>query len=252
MNFLFNKQSASPPPKSTTLSTILSPPPSAPPMEYDDDVPIAVATPIPIPIPPPAALATQAAAPASSEKSPHEKMDEEMPPPPLSVTPNTTTTAIDRSINTRDGSLSIAINTTTLLPNGHQERKIEYYRIPRKKAKEISAALDNGQMPATSYMIRMKQQSLPPGMEDLPASRTTFVGTMRQQLHDRHHHHYGGTFACISLTLCIGMIILIVILFVTQPWNSRVEYSSYSSTYDDITNNHEVVTPCPTASPAHY
>jgi hypothetical protein len=215
-------------------------------MEYDD-LPIAV--PIAV-VASPAATAATASAVAIS---PH--IDEEMPSPSSTLSaaaPNTTTTTIDRSINTRDGSLSIAINTTTLLPNGHQERKIEYYRIPRKKAKEISAALDNGQMPATSYMIRMKQQSLPPGMEDLPASRTTFVGTMRQQLHDRHHHHYGGTFACISLTLCIGMIILIVILFVTQPWNSRVEYSSYSSTYDDITNNHEVVTPCPTASPAHY
>ncbi|KAL3756961.1 hypothetical protein ACHAWU_007340 [Discostella pseudostelligera] len=217
-------------------------------MEYDD-LPIAVAT--PIPLQPPAALATEAApAPASSEKSPHKMDEDEEMPPPLSAASNTTTTAIDRSINMRDGSLSIAINTTTLLPNGHQERKTEYYRIPRKKAKEISAALDNGQMPAKSYMIRMKQQSLPPGMEELPPSRQTFVGTMRQQLHDRRHD-YGRTFVCISLTLCIGMIILIVMvaLFVTQPWN-KVEYSSYSSTYDDITNNHEVTTPCPTASPA--
>jgi hypothetical protein len=242
-------------------------------MEYDD-LPIAV----PIAVVSPPASTAAASAPAFS---PH--IDEEMPSAAAAAAaPDTTTTTIDRSTNTRDGSLSISINTTTHYPNGHRERKIEYYRIPRNMVARISTALDTGHMPATSYLIRMEQQSLPPGTADLPLHQppsssllssqnavvpTTLAaaaaaGSIRQS--QNHRHHYGrscGICACSTITFCIviSIVIIIVAVFVIQPWNMMVHPSSSTSMYDDNnhnSNNHDGyvgswTTPVPTATP-HY
>lgn len=239
MNFLF-KPSSAPLPQPRRASS-----PTAPPMEYlvdGDDLPIAVAVAIP---PPSTPTATR----------------DEAIPPTSAAAPNVIIT-IDRSSNVlRDGSLSLTINTTTHYPNGHRERKIEYYRIPRNMVRKVSAALDNGNnMPNTSYLVRMEQQSLPPGTTDLPMhppppTTTTTAGTILQQhgytgvvgMQQHHHHHLGsngrkcGICWCTTCTLCIGTTlvigIILVALFVVKPWSKVVH--SWSHMDDNGSNNND-------------
>ncbi len=149
-------------------------------------------------------------------------------------------------------------------------------------AKRVSTALDNGQMPSSMiapYLIRMEQQSLPPGTADLPIHHpstimpttttmtSTAAGTMLQPYGSaggggggggRHHHASGkacGICACSACTLCtlciilsfaIGIVCAVVLVF--HPWSTTVEY------HDDGYNEHndgtvEWMTPFPSASP---
>ena len=209
-----------PPPPPPPISVNIEP--SAPPVDYDDLQPpiaiVAVATPLPLSV----MELGSVASPSSSSST--------------NAAATTHTTTIDRIPNPTDGSLSITINSTTHYPNGYREVKIEYYHIPPNMAREVSNSLENGHMPSSSYMIRMEQQTLPPGTEDLtthpPPLNTALVAssgsTILQPVVRSGNVYYrrGRTSCsirwCITCTLLCGLLFAVIIVlvgvFVIQPW----------------------------------
>ncbi len=116
--------------------------PSAPPLDYDDDdLPIAIVA-VATPVPTSSVMDLEAAGEGGA---------------PQKQTTNTTTTTTDRMTNPTDGSLSITINSTTHYPNGQRKVEIEYYHVPPDMTREVSDSLESGQMPSSTYMVRMEQ-----------------------------------------------------------------------------------------------
>ena len=193
--------------------------PSAPPLDYDDDdLPIAIVA-VATPVPTSSVMDLEAAASPSSSGE--------------GGAPQKQTTTIDRMTNPTDGALSITISSTTHYPDGQRKVEIEYYHIPPDMTREVSDSLERGQMPSSTYMVRMEQQTLPPGSTSdivthpppstIAVSRTILPPAVNDNSVSRRGcgRRTCSVRWCIVGSLLSGILIVVVIVlvgvFVIQP-----------------------------------